>query len=866
MSAKWIRSRQWDDEHIPRWAWPVKALLRTFSAIPLAITLLFLVVIYAILASVPIGLLVLGLTDAVYVLSLVAVVGVAAGVPVAALRLIWRSKPANRGVRFAASLLTGLAFAGAGAFLWRTYLWPNLIYDPAQHTGLRLFAGFVDQYRSTTLRRLPGMEMSELEFYSWWPLRIILTMFVLNLVTATVRRIEFTFPNIGVLMVHTGIVTIALGSMYYKGLKQEGDTLLLAGEPGPDGVLTAGRPQDGFYDNTRVVLWSKLTDRWEQRPIHAPRYNDYNLAAGGMSASGQPSVLDVVGSGNPPGADGGRTLDRPVNPVLRPGTASLIDPDISFRIVGYASYAEPLKVWAKATEPATSGQDNPIRFASLIAQRGDGSAGPPRRAPFFFVPDSPAQRLGETEVFGLEYVRGMTAQRAADLTTELPPGTRHALIVEVPGSQDRPAYRGVYAVEPGKEFEVGPTGYKISVTDIAPQPPFPIITEGYRGATSSLAIVRVTPPGAQPAATGRTPGFDRWVYHRFPEINQDMLDELNDRGMPKRRDADPAIRISYIDASKLQAYLDESVDGSVRTIVRQLGGKVRVIDSVPPGGTIKDVMPGLDIQLGERWANAEEIERPIVVPAKDRRNDEIGTHSRAMLAVEVSVGPDWKQTLWLPFTKYLGADLGTERTIDIPGGRKLSLAFGRLRYTLPGFFIQLADFEMIAYDHRGAPRDYQSLIRVVPDHRAGETPGFKAYTHITKLNAPLQAPFMWAPDRSYVANVAGTLLSRLSPNQFKFSQAGWDAQTWEATQKLTDEGKLPRPYVTFTILGVGNNPGIHIVALGAILMSVGIPWAFYIKPLIMRRRSAKVKAQLAAGTYRRPETPARIPDQTVGAS
>ena len=35
MSAKWVRSKQWDDQHIPAWAWPLRFLLRTFSGIPL---------------------------------------------------------------------------------------------------------------------------------------------------------------------------------------------------------------------------------------------------------------------------------------------------------------------------------------------------------------------------------------------------------------------------------------------------------------------------------------------------------------------------------------------------------------------------------------------------------------------------------------------------------------------------------------------------------------------------------------------------------------------------------------------------------------------------------------------------------------
>jgi hypothetical protein len=57
---------------------------------------------------------------------------------------------------------------------------------------------------------------------------------------------------------------------------------------------------------------------------------------------------------------------------------------------------------------------------------------------------------------------------------------------------------------------------------------------------------------------------------------------------------------------------------------------------------------------------------------------------------------------------------------------------------------------------------------------------------------------------------------------------------------------LPRPFAQFTILGVGNNPGIHIIALGGILMVLGIPWAFYVKPALLRRRKLAIQRELMA--------------------
>src|SRR4051812_5470832 len=93
----------------------------------------------------------------------------------------------------------------------------------------------------------------------------------------------------------------------------------------------------------------------------------------------------------------------------------------------------------------------------------------------------------------------------------------------------------------------------------------------------------------------------------------------------------------------------------------------------------------------------------------------------------------------------------------------------------------------------------------------------------------------------------------MNPNQFKFSQAGWDQQGWQQTQAQTDQGQLKRPFASFTILGVGNNPGIHMIAAGAVLMAIGIPWAFYVKPWLVRREKHRIQQQLAAGTYQKPQ-------------
>lgn len=865
MSAKWQRSKRWDDAFFPAWAWPAKATLRAFSSIWLAVVLLTGVALYGTLASVPVGMLALGLTWAFYALTLVLAVA-ALAVP-GAFVVDLAARRLGRAPRFVLDLAAGVVLAFAGWWLWRVFAWPALAYNPATGEGVRFFPAFVEAYRTITIRRLPGFEMTELEFYSWWPMRLLLLLFVVNMVVATVRRIEFGFKYIGVLTVHAGIVVIALGSVYYQALKKEGDTLLIA-KQAPMGAVPdgPGPAQGAFFDNTHVVLFVGQPNgfagatRWEQRPLRRlPRYNDYALDAGDPE---EPTLWDLTDA--PPPWEG--LPERPLDlRVPQPPPASgVVDPDIRFRVTGYASYAEPREDYIRRViADVPSGEaPNPLRTVEIFSRIG-AAAGEADRPAFRYTlfPADPTHRISDNGLFAVEYAVRMDPRRWAALTEPLPPGTLHALVITVPGAgPDGGDFREVRPVRAGDAFAVGATGFRIEVEDILPRPPLEIITEGYRGATSSVALLHIdTPDGRH---------VERTLYHRFPEIEQDIAGAHED-GRPVRTDADKSmIRVDFVDASQLQIYFDEPGDGSTRVAVRMPGGPVRVIggdgfalrDRQGPNGPTAEPVSlaeaGDDAQLtfrvAERWEHAERFERPAPVPEAERENEFVGTHERALVAVEVTSErhPGWSRTLWLPFTKYMGV-LGEEtiRRVHLPDGRRVDVAFGRRRHVFPDFQLQLVDFEMIAYDHRGAPRDYQSVVRVTPrltveqevalfGGREVETP-FEPYEHVVKLNAPLRAPHHWSERRSWFANAALRIFGGLNPGQFKLSQAGWDQQGWQQSQQLADQGLLPKPYARFTILGVGNNPGIHVIAFGGILMALGTPWAFYVKPWLVRREQRR---------------------------
>jgi len=865
MSRKWQRVKRWDAEHLTGALTPVRWVMHAMSSVTLAVILLTFVGIYGALASIPIGLVARIPTVLIIAGSAIAAAIVGGGILIFIVRrMIPETMP---GIRFTFSLFLGLAGA-AGAFaLWYSAAWPALKYDPATGDGFRLFAPFVYAYGGTTLRRLPGFEMSELEFYSWWPLRLVLLIFVLNLLTATVRRIEFNFKNLGVLTVHTGIVVISLGSVYYQALKKEGDSLLRADVPIEMGGPIEAKPVRGFYDNTAVTLWvaqRKMAGSplWESRPLRGvPRYNDYNLTAAVPEALGPIQRDKVMGSLAGILDKPQRDLDIEVPRSDRIDSMlgkPRIDPDIRFRVVGYAQYAKEGKSLIIADPDSArlipEEDRTPIRVVDLLSRvpDADGELPNPDSPAFVFTlnPSRPAGRISGGNPLSVEYTIGMSDQRMSDLLATLPERVPYGLVIEIPAAatEDGLVPRVVVEAKPGLRHQIGDTGWAVGVREVLPEPPFPIITEGYQGSSSSVAVVQITSPDGEV--------FDRYVYHRFPEINQDLLGAQPD-GRPSRRDADPSIRVSFVDASKLQLYFNDRPDGEGGTrtdlIIREPGGNARLIQDVGVGRKIVDVVDKIDFRITESYDHAVRVRHPVPVPVSSRDGRLVGTHSESLLAVEVSADEvlsesgRWSTVVWVPYLQYLDTDAGSARTVKMPGGREITLQFGRIWHNFPGFSIQLINFEMIAYDHRGAPRDYQSLVRVSPVTAEAQK-RFTSYDHVTKLNAPLRAPYIWAEDRGLMSNIARRITSGLNPRQFKLSQSGWDREGWTQTQQMADAGDLPRPFARYTILQVGNNPGIHVIALGGVLMGVGIPWAFYFKPWLVRRERDRLAAAAKAGT------------------
>ena len=73
------------------------------------------------------------------------------------------------------------------------------------------------------LREAPLLEMTEYEWFNWWPFYSLIGLVCLNMSVVTIRSIPLTALTAGVWMIHTGIIVLSLGCVIYFATKVEGD-------------------------------------------------------------------------------------------------------------------------------------------------------------------------------------------------------------------------------------------------------------------------------------------------------------------------------------------------------------------------------------------------------------------------------------------------------------------------------------------------------------------------------------------------------------------------------------------------------------------------------------------------------------------
>jgi hypothetical protein len=157
--------------------------------------------------------------------------------------------------------------------------------------------------------------------------------------------------------------------------------------------------------------------------------------------------------------------------------------------------------------------------------------------------------------------------------------------------------------------------------------------------------------------------------------------------------------------------------------------------------------------------------------------------------VEVKVG-NWRRVTFVPFIAY--EEFVPPQMMDLPGNRAIWLNFSRRRAALPATLqVESATYE--TYPASGIPKDYVCKVSIVA--------GARRTSETLSLNNPVTI------------------------GDFQFSQGSWGPPGSDRPTRI--------------VFGAASRPGLPVIWLGCILICLGMPYAFYVKPLLMRRRGAQ---------------------------
>jgi cytochrome c biogenesis protein ResB len=129
------------------------------------------------------------------------------------------------------------------------------------------------------------------------------------------------------------------------------------------------------------------------------------------------------------------------------------------------------------------------------------------------------------------------------------------------------------------------------------------------------------------------------------------------------------------------------------------------------------------------------------------------------------------------------------RVVESPGGA-VTLAYGAAEAPIP-FRVTLLDFRSQRYPGSDRPATYESLVAV-------DDPAQGRSEHLIAMNRPLHYGGYTFFQSSYVEG-----------------------------ERMT------------SILSVSRSPGLPVVYLGTVLISIGVVWMFYLKPMLARRQARR---------------------------
>lgn len=648
-------------------------------------------------------------------------------------------------------------------------------------------------------------EVNEQAFFNAWPLFILAVLLCATLLVVTFERIPFTPPRYGVWTIHFGIVLLIFGMVYYFRHKTEGLAL-----------VPMGQRVSSYHDSYERALFIQigrrpsvqipLPDLPRFKTYAAQRDNDHELAE---SLRGlRPTVLDYDEQKR-------AGISAPLHRVL--GLEG--DEPIEIDILAYYPYAV-VGANYEAADSQAGGQTG-IKLVLRDPETGES------RIQWLVAGDEGQQSvmigsLHMRHVHRDDEVSGESLLHAAQ--------TAHAIQWSARGQA------GEITIEPGQRQALGNTGYEIEAAEFLPS--FPMSGTGEPVDTLELLV---HPPAD--SAHGKT--FRRYVLDG-QAVQTDFVLDAEGAGPKGKRQTEPVdpdlvLRYSHADGLHLAPHAGETerhtflTRGGTPGLWQLLTSNTKPAElSYREDGVLPIRIDGLSRQhSGEQVPVSLELDveradgvirhewvQEVPPQRRDRRAGEAGTFQ--VVTVRLRRADEWEQIVQVPFTQWSDQAPWRFGEVRVPGADvPVRLQLGNTRRRIPTI-VQLDRFELVPYagdfTTQSTMRDFKSHLTLIDSATGRETP---ATAH---LNSPVY----------FKSPVSSGVLGKIWPHDsWLLYQAQWDP-----------EGQQ------FTVLGVGNRPGSTTMTFACVMIVSGLLYAFYAKPIIIRRMKEKALAELSS---RKPE-------------
>ncbi len=625
-------------------------------------------------------------------------------------------------------------------------------------------------------------DMNELQFFNALPLKLLMALLVINLITVTWMRIPLTPPRYGVWCIHYGIITLICGTALYYHNKVEGVTLIPVKQ-------TVG----WFYDNTERALYLRSdSGAVAMHPMPSlPRFNSYSDDLRN-AAKLHHDDLQNISRAFSTDLSSGQPVSRTLSSIagLPDGTPLTID------VLGYYPYADISTDFV----PDPSGGDTAIRL-----RMSD-----PHTQAFHDVWLSGAQEATRTIPWGtIEFEHRIASSDASLAAIEAAardiPARVHHLFVAV-GTDHAPL--DLY-VKPGQSYPLGNTGYTLVIADDGFDPAWEMFGTGE--IVRALTVRVENPTAPNPAARV----FRRMVLEGKDVQTDFAIDDSVAAGPMGKRQKEA------IDKNLTLAYRFEDPEG---LLPRQGGEKHTIVTCGPdqmvdiaasldrpatvhpligPGeATITASMDGKPIAIG---VERNDHMRPLVieVPIARRTDDEDRSGLKQVIMLRLTSGA-WSREVAVPYSSWPldPVDQWTGPQVTIPGTtRRLQLQLGNTCQRLPAD-LKLEHFDLVRYDGGDGPmgtmRDFKSTLTVT-DRASGDS-----NVEVAHMNSPIY----------------------FDSGNWLFFQSSWDpeGQRW-------------------SIIGVGTRPSVGVMLTGCVMIFCGLLYAFWVKPVIIARMKQRALAE-----------------------